>query len=102
MFCATRRDFALKPCYCMPMPFPPVASPETRHVSTEAAADALQEATLLTDLLLEDTHVLRRDDLTMLQAALGRAIAALQPHPGRDGSREVRDACYTSHTLTRS
>jgi len=56
----------------------------------------------LTDLLLEDTHVLRRDDLTMLQAALGRAIAALQPHPGRDGSREVRDACYTSHTLTRS
>jgi Tol biopolymer transport system component len=30
------------------------------------------------DTLLEDTHVLHRDDLTMLQAALGRAIAALR------------------------
>jgi len=47
-------------------------------MSTEAAADALQEATLLADLLLVDTHVLHRDDLTMLQAALGRAIAALR------------------------
>ncbi len=82
------------------MPFPTVASPETRHVSTEAAADALQEATLLTDLLLEVTHVLHRDDLTMLQAALGRAIAALQPHPGRDCRRDVRDACHPSDTLT--
>jgi hypothetical protein len=72
------------------MPFPSVAPSETRHASTEAAADALQEATLLTDLLLGETHVLHRDDLTMLQAALGRAIAALQPHPGRDGRRAVR------------
>jgi hypothetical protein len=62
----------------------------------------LQEATLLTDLLLEDTHVLHQDDLTMLQAALYGAIAALQPHPGRDCGRDVRDACYTSHTLPRS
>jgi hypothetical protein len=61
----------------MSMPFPHVAS-ETRHLSTEAAANALQEATLLTDLLLGDRHVLHREDLTMLQAALGRAIAALR------------------------
>jgi hypothetical protein len=36
----------------------------------------------------------------MLQAALGRAIAALQPHPGRDCRRDVRDACHPSDTLT--
>lgn len=61
----------------------PVPSSDICHVATEAAANALQEATLLTGLLLEHAHLRHLDDLTKLRAALGRAIAALQPHHGR-------------------
>jgi hypothetical protein len=60
-------------------------------VATEAAANALQEATLLTSLLLEHAHLLPLDDLMKLRAALCRAIAALQPHHGREPGND-RDA----------
>jgi hypothetical protein len=62
-------------------------------MATEAAANALQEATLLTSLLLEHAHLLPLDDLTRLRAALCRAIAALQSHHGRnlENDRDARN-----------
>jgi hypothetical protein len=83
------------------MLLPHVPSFDTRHLAAEAATNALQEATLLTGRLLEHAHHLHLDDLTKLQAALGRAIAALQPHHDPEHDRDAREVRHAKPSLMR-
>lgn len=57
---------------------------DDRHLPTEKAVNALQEATLLTGHL-RTTRLADLDDLTKLKAALERAITALRRKEGTNG-----------------